>query len=380
MKNTKILRAIGGVDDELIERAAPKDRTAHRRKAPWLKWAIPAAACFIIVVIALPFVFRNPASEHPQDEYAVDDSLLAATLDGIFGLPTSNHTWDEGGGMAADRMITNELRYLMRDFGGRDPDIKAAFAIVKVVSVEWFTETRRYDSSEGQIAECGVLFDVLGDGIIQPLRIKQYLYGGCTSNEETNLLRVGGVYVLPLTNWRNEDYWTIYDDLDSLFEVDDKGLIQSHSKHEQLNKYDGQELAVLWNDIEYLYLNPILHSRFAEEISWGSGIAVDGNRIALHNPDSGWYGWDAGDAGRFDAMIGADGKIVIDINAPGYNDFNIFRPVEGMTLDEAQSEVDKIKRFVGLLSGEAPEPDNPSTGTPTNGASGDRADDVVSRN
>jgi hypothetical protein len=157
-------------------------------------------------------------------------------------------------------MLTNELRYLMREFDSHDPDVKAAFAIVKVESAEHFKHNNEW-RGEGQIADCGVLFDVLGDGITMPLKIKQYLYGGCVGDEQTNLLRVGGVYILPLINWQDEDFWTVYGDLECLFEVDDKGLIQSHSRHEHLNKYDGQELALLWGDIEKLYANPLLRSR-----------------------------------------------------------------------------------------------------------------------
>jgi hypothetical protein len=166
------------------------------------------------------------------------------------------------------------------------------------------------------------------------------------------MLRVGGVYVLPLVWYdffENGEIAIIYGDLDVLFEVDDKGLIQSHSPHEQLNKYDGQRLETLWNDIEYLYMNPILYSRLAEEISWGSEIAIDGNRIALHNPETGWYGWDEGDAGRFEAKIGLDGRVVIENSLSEQQGFNIFRPVVGMTIEEVQAEIVKIRQFVGLI-------------------------------
>jgi hypothetical protein len=63
-----------------------------------------------------------------------------------------------------------------------------------------------------------------------PLKIKQSLYGGCVGDEQTNLLRVGGVYVLPLVRFESDDVWSVYGDLDALFEVDDKGLIHSHSR------------------------------------------------------------------------------------------------------------------------------------------------------
>jgi hypothetical protein len=53
----------------------------------------------------------------------------------------------------------------------------------------------------------------------------------------------------------NDEYWTIYGDFDCLFEIDDAGLVHSHSRLPALNKYDGNELAYLWNDVEYLGLS-----------------------------------------------------------------------------------------------------------------------------
>ena len=340
MKNNKIIRAIGGIDDELIERAAPQNKKANNKITPWFKWALPIAACFILMaVITIPVIFKNPTPD-----YGIGDVPSAASLDEIFGLPTSGCTSDGSAGASFDRILLNNLRLLMRSFNRYNPDDKAVFAIVKITSTEQFkAKTNSRDSYRGdyQIAESVVIYDVIGDEVIQPFKIRQYLYGGCMCDEPTNLLRAGGVYALPLVKNGNSDEWTLYGDLDVLFEVDDKGLINSHSHYEQFTKYDGQKLEALWNDIEYLYMNPILFSRFAEEILWGSEIVVDSSRITLHNPITGWYGWTGEDAGRFDARIGADGRIEIDTN-----EFNIFRPVEGMTVDEVQAEISRIQQFV----------------------------------
>ena len=54
MKNTKLLRAIGGVDDELIEAAASngemRPQTQAGRKRRLLRWVIPVAACLVIAI------------------------------------------------------------------------------------------------------------------------------------------------------------------------------------------------------------------------------------------------------------------------------------------------------------------------------------------
>lgn len=49
MKNEKLFRAIGGVGDDLIERAA---HPARRSGAAWLKWAALAACCALVVGVA----------------------------------------------------------------------------------------------------------------------------------------------------------------------------------------------------------------------------------------------------------------------------------------------------------------------------------------
>jgi len=60
MNNSKIIRAIGGVDDDLIERAATKISVAQKNNIAWLKWAIPVAACLILTVsIIIPLFNKN---------------------------------------------------------------------------------------------------------------------------------------------------------------------------------------------------------------------------------------------------------------------------------------------------------------------------------
>ena len=60
MKNTMLLRAVGDVGDDLIERAAPKARAAQIKKKIWLRWAIPVAACLAItLIVTLPLMNDN---------------------------------------------------------------------------------------------------------------------------------------------------------------------------------------------------------------------------------------------------------------------------------------------------------------------------------
>jgi hypothetical protein len=59
-------------------------------------------------------------------------------------------------------------------------------------------------------------------------------------DERTNMLRAGGVYLLPLEYYEEEDIWRVWAELDVLFEVDDKGLIWSHSPYEGFSRFDGR--------------------------------------------------------------------------------------------------------------------------------------------
>jgi len=77
------------------------------------------------------------------------------------------------------------------------------------------------------------------------IEITQYKYGGCCAGEETNLLREGGVYLLPLYFWDGGNTWQVAADLDVMFEVDNSGLIWSHSQYEGFNRFDGQEATVV---------------------------------------------------------------------------------------------------------------------------------------
>ena len=61
MNNTKLLYAIGGVGDDLIERAASMNKTIRKKTATWFKWAVPAAACLAVVIIGTMIMSRLPA-------------------------------------------------------------------------------------------------------------------------------------------------------------------------------------------------------------------------------------------------------------------------------------------------------------------------------
>jgi len=115
------------------------------------------------------------------------------------------------------------------------------------------------------------------DGSIpETLSITQYLYGGCCADEPTNLLREGGVYLLPLVYWKYTDTWRIADDLDVLFEVDDKGRVWSHSSYEGFKRFDGNDVNILLNELTAM----ISDENFSAAIS-RFGLITRGNGSVL---------------------------------------------------------------------------------------------------
>ena len=67
MTNKNIYRSLGGLDPELIMKAAPAEKV-QRKKNGWVKWVSFAAACFALVICAIPImklVFSGSHSDAP---------------------------------------------------------------------------------------------------------------------------------------------------------------------------------------------------------------------------------------------------------------------------------------------------------------------------
>lgn len=54
MTSMNIYRCLGGIDPELIARAAPAEIPRKKEKKDWIKWAFLAAACLALVICIVP--------------------------------------------------------------------------------------------------------------------------------------------------------------------------------------------------------------------------------------------------------------------------------------------------------------------------------------
>jgi hypothetical protein len=363
-------RASGPPDDEFVERVetkdGPQDKTTRTTFAPWLRRTALAAACLVLMaflVMVVPALLNHSSQDGGGDDrggtgrgdsnsfvasadiadettapgssggssQASADGPTQASPDDIFGLPAQDYTWDEGEtGATGSRHADTKLADLLFSFANH-PETPSAFVVAHI------TGTDR--QGDAQTATATPLLNILGSNPGESFTFQQTLYGGCYNDEMTNLVRTGGVYFLPLTRDDGSDAWDIWGDLDVLFEIDDRNLVHSHSRWEGLSRYDGQEFASLWKDVNYLYLNPLLCTPFADFISRGYTLDTTGSEIVLVAPDG---SWDERDRDYFSARIDENGRIAAPISESSYRVFSVF---EGMTTSEMNAEIEKIRQF-----------------------------------
>ncbi|MDR0382080.1 MAG: hypothetical protein LBH86_08840 [Oscillospiraceae bacterium] len=302
MNGKDLYRAVGGIEEKYIEAAdAARGKKAARavKFAPWLRWAMPAAACLVIAAaMGIPAFLRGQpdnggadpnksavfaggdvesgaVAESAPDGAVSEGAAIGETVpkpdlrlesgresaasyaapDYWRGLPTENFVLEEQNesGIAVDRMVFTTLQELA--------DRADAWVVVlnvhdavqdggdKQTSVAEYTETIGGALTTRQWDDYTVSN---GNRIL----IRQRLIGGCTMDEPNNLLRVGGVYLLPV---RFNEGWGAYEvtgDLDVLFELDNNGKIMSHTRYPDLNRYDGMNFQALIDDVRALYPAP----------------------------------------------------------------------------------------------------------------------------
>lgn len=287
MNSKELYEAVGGINEKYIEDA---DATKSNKEvhavtfAPWLKRAMPIAACLVVMAgVFLGYNALHPLNQFTGDnsgnpgnitgdstigkpslkiEEGVNSDASYADPDDWRGLATENFVLQEQteSNIAADRMVFQTLQDLA--------DYSDAFIIVpNVHKVE-----PEGDNMQTSIAEyAGTIGDRIqtrqwDDYTISTgsrILIRQTLIGGCTMDEPNNLLRAGGVYLLPVRFNSSLGAYEVVGDLDVLFELDAEGKIVSHSRFPELSKYDGKEFSELINAVWALY--PALETEFNEQ-------------------------------------------------------------------------------------------------------------------
>lgn len=71
MTNKNIYISLGGLDPELIMKAAPAEKVQKKKKNAWVKWASLAAACFALIIVAT-FITQYIPTEYNLNYSYVD--------------------------------------------------------------------------------------------------------------------------------------------------------------------------------------------------------------------------------------------------------------------------------------------------------------------
>jgi len=241
-----INETISHFSDEIIAEADTKTLESHKITvvSRWYLFAPIAAACLIIAVAAVIVpIFK-------ADSPVLDNSGFDLSNTDLIGLPAENFSVSD---MKIDTKMCRMPLKELNDFL-KTPNLQA-FAFVRVLESELVDNNDSYPGKQ-QIATVQVLSEVWSkqdNSLPQVITVRQSIYGHGYSfsslehnNGVTNLLRDGGVYLLPVAYWQREDYWYIYGgSMDTLFEVDDKGLVWSHSKYKGFNQFDGKDTDVI---------------------------------------------------------------------------------------------------------------------------------------
>ena len=256
-----------------IQQATSKSITGRN---VWIRRLVPITACVVLMVAmftALPYLQNNmpgvgnnsggdfesgytansnennvsreqgnePPDNQPSDEQIpqYNDELLPPEF---VGLPVNNFCLsdsiqnNDGISESASRIEFSRLQHFVR----------CDSAVVRVIETERWSFTNRYGRSFEMQTSTLEIIEVLQGDFPQTVSIFQTVTG---ADWATNVLRGGGVYLLPLLhenvwNPRNgniEIGWRIADGAQSvLFEVDDNGNIWSHSPYRGFNQFDGK--------------------------------------------------------------------------------------------------------------------------------------------
>ena len=234
------------------------------KQGVWVKRLIPAIAC-LAVMLAMVFIFPHFINNNITPTGTIPSETKSPTTDlSMRGLPVDNFSLAnvESGGNLMDRMVFSDFASLWR--------YADCFVVVKVYDVKNTKSDDSY-SFDTQKSDLVVLQNIYGECETDTLQIRQAIIKDHFCLGTTNLLRNEGVYLLPLRQIDGYGFH-IVNDMDALFEIDDKGKVWSHSDFEDFNRYDGKNIEDLIEDLQNLFSDEnfiLVNSSFSNSLrSW----------------------------------------------------------------------------------------------------------------
>ena len=242
----QILFAIGEVSDDKILEADTNKLEQVTSKSVVMFWKVlaPIAACLVLVfavfaIPELPLLSTTDPTKTTQPPANPDSYDLSNTS--LIGLPVNNFCLSD---IVTDAEACRMVFMKLHDFFRYD---SPSFVFVRVLETEQWQSNFHGIPIDKQTSTVQILSQVWNSEnteIPQVIKIQQTVYGfgelSTTRPDDSTVLRKGGVYLLPIRHWEPDDDWYMSGDFDVLFEVDDKGLIWSHSPYRGFNQFDGK--------------------------------------------------------------------------------------------------------------------------------------------
>jgi len=280
--------------EKLISRLIRKPIPFNKNRVLHLSAGIAAcAAVLILCVLTLPGIFSRPDTGVPGQELSSTPEYDLSNTS-IKGLPVDNYTLTGSGNSGMEMSFAVLHDRISAFFASNTPD----FVFVRVLQTEQWINKELFGMVM-QTSTVQILSTVWSkEELPEVLPVIQHSYISADNNriftipENTNLLREGGVYLLPIEYWDHDKSWYVQGDMFVLFEVDDNGLIWSHSQFEGINRFDGQPAGVVADAFTVIASDPNIYaaSTLFGRIARTWGRLVEVTVLGFTDPDTAWGG------------------------------------------------------------------------------------------
>ena len=213
MTNKNIYMSLGGLDPELIMKAAPAEKV--QKKNAWIKWTSLAAACFALVICAMPImnlIFGGSHGEAPVSNtydsieevhsalgYDTLYSKLELVESNIKNISISYDPVNGDSGLQANLEKPLQLKIRATYPNGETTDSVDYYIIFNRDSVD--------DSYIGGYEEQGLTKEINGITVHYSLIQDGAMHG------QAKFLYDGNLYVIDVNSWGNEYNLDTYIDM-----------------------------------------------------------------------------------------------------------------------------------------------------------------------
>ena len=215
MTNKNIYKSLGGLDPELIMKAAPAEKVQKKKKNAWIKWTSLAAACFALVICAMPImnlIFGGSHGEAPVSNtydsieevhsalgYDTLYSKLKLVESNIKNISISYDSVNGDSGLQANLEKPLQLKIRATYPNGETTDSVDYYIIFNRDSVD--------DSYIGGYEEQGLTKEINGITVHYSLIQDGAMHG------QAKFLYDGNLYVIDVNSWGNEYNLDTYIDM-----------------------------------------------------------------------------------------------------------------------------------------------------------------------